>query len=114
MREIEKGLSDEARSKVRFTFISIDPDRDTPERLAEYREENELDPARWSFLTGDAGSIQELAVVLGIQYRKVSETDFAHSNVITILNDKGEVIHRQDGLGGDSKPTVAAIEAISQ
>lgn len=114
MREIEKGLSEEARRKARFTFISIDPDRDTPERLAEYREENELDPARWNFLTGDAGTVQELAVVLGIQYRKVSDTDFAHSNVITILNDLGEVIHRQEGLAGDPKPTVAAINAAAQ
>lgn len=114
MREIESGLSGEARGKTRFTFISIDPDRDTPEQLARYREENELDPARWNFLTGDSGSVQELAVVLGIQYRKVSDTDFAHSNVITVLNDKGEVIYRQEGLAGDPKPTVEAIVAAAQ
>ena len=109
MRLIEKGLPDAIRQQTGFTFVSIDPETDTPERLAEYRKENKIDPDRWTLLTAETPSVQELAVVLGIQYRKTSEKDFAHSNVITVLNEKGEVIHRQEGLAADPTATIKAI-----
>jgi len=113
MRLIESGLPQEIAAQTGFTFISIDPETDTPARLAEYRKENHLDSARWTVLTGDAESVQELAVVLGIQYRKVGEKDFAHSNLITILDANGEVIHRQKGLEADPQDTIKAIVAAS-
>lgn len=111
MREIEQKLPEEVRAKTYFTFISIDPETDTPARLAEYFKENKLTSQRWTALRGETDSIQELAVVLGVQYRKSSEKDFAHSNVITVLNSNGEIVHRQEGLGADSGPTVKAITA---
>ena len=113
MRLIESGLPEEIAAQTGFTFISIDPETDTPARLTEYRKENHLDSARWTVLTGDAGSVQELAVVLGIQYRKVGGKDFAHSNLITILDANGEVIHRQKGLAADPQDTIKAIVAAS-
>jgi len=111
MRSIEGKLSPELREKVRFTFISIDPEADTPARLAEYRSENKIDPERWTLLTGATDSVQELAVVMGVQYRKIGEIDFAHSNIISVLNSKGEIVHRQEGLSADSAETLKAIAA---
>ncbi len=37
---------------VRFVSISVDPERDTPERLREYAQQLGADPNRWRFLTG--------------------------------------------------------------
>lgn len=111
MRLIEKGLPEDVRKNTGFTFISIDPEADTPERLAEYRKENRIDPGRWTLLTAPTPSVQELAVVLGIQYRKTSDKDFAHSNIITVLNKDGEIIHRQKGLAADPAETIKAITA---
>ena len=109
MRLIESGLPKDIAAKTGFTFISIDPETDTPARLAEYQSENKIDPSRWTLLTGETSSVQELAVVLGIQYRKVDAKDFAHSNLITVLNAKGEIIHRQEGLAADPAATIKAI-----
>jgi protein SCO1/2 len=39
--------------------ISVDPERDTPERLAEYGARYGANPIRWSFLTGPVDAIQE-------------------------------------------------------
>jgi len=114
MEAIDKKLPKNVRENIHFTFISIDPERDTPARLAEYRKEKEITSARWSVLTGDASSVQELAVVLGFKYRKTSATDFAHSNIITVLNKKGEIIHREQGLGIDPKETVKVITQASK
>lgn len=114
MRLIESGLPKDIAAKTGFTFISIDPKTDTPTRLTEYQEENKIDPARWTLLTGETPSVQELAVVLGIQYRKIDNKDFAHSNLITILNPQGEIIHRQQGLAADPAETIKAIIEASR
>ncbi|MCB9837974.1 MAG: SCO family protein [Phycisphaeraceae bacterium] len=37
---------------ARFVFVSVDPAHDTPKRLAEYAQENGVDPTRWTLLTG--------------------------------------------------------------
>ena len=112
MREIETKLPQDLRNKTHFTFISIDPETDTPARLAEYRKENNIISNRWTVLTGEAAFVQELAVVLGVQYRKTTPKDFAHSNIITVLNPNGEIVHRQEGLGADSAATIKAITTL--
>lgn len=49
-----KDLADRlAGTPVRFLSFSLDPERDTPERLRAYGEANGADFARWRFLTGD-------------------------------------------------------------
>jgi len=42
--------------------ISVDPDRDTPERLAAYGARYGANPLAWSFLTGPADAIEAAAV----------------------------------------------------
>jgi protein SCO1/2 len=113
MLTIERELDPEIRARVGFVFVSIDPDRDTPERLAEYTIENNIEDKDWTLLTGDEGGAQELAVLLGIQYRKVNDTDFAHSNLIIVLNKEGEIIHRQSGLSMDPTATILSINQIA-
>ncbi|MCF6311145.1 MAG: SCO family protein [Verrucomicrobiales bacterium] len=110
---IEKGLSEENRAKTHFAFFSIDPEIDTPARLSEYRKENNIPTDRWKLLTSDQSSVQELSVVLGLKYRKVDKSDFAHSNLIIALNEKGEIIHRQEGLSADPAETIAAIIKVN-
>lgn len=114
MRMIEAGLPKEISEKTGFAFFSIDPETDSPSRLAEYGKENHLDPGQWTLLTSEVSSVQELAVVLGIQYRRVDSKDFAHSNLITVLNQKGEVIYRQEGLAADPAETIKAIIKASK
>jgi cytochrome oxidase Cu insertion factor (SCO1/SenC/PrrC family) len=41
--------------------ISVDPERDTPERLREYAKLTGAKPGRWYFLTGETDTIVELA-----------------------------------------------------
>ena len=113
MRIIESALTPETRAKTGFVFFSIDPETDTPARLAQYRKEKKIPADRWTLLTADDDTVQELAVLLGLKYRKVGNAQFAHSNLIIVLNQKGEIIHRQEGLSADPKATIKAIETVS-
>jgi cytochrome oxidase Cu insertion factor (SCO1/SenC/PrrC family) len=45
---------------VRMVSFSVDPERDTVERLAEYSEAYSADPERWLFLTGEKQAIRQL------------------------------------------------------
>ncbi|NIP83266.1 MAG: hypothetical protein GWM90_30185 [Gemmatimonadetes bacterium] len=110
MKRIEGELADGAED-VGFVIVSIDPERDTPARLAEFAEGSRLDPGRWTLLTADEGDILELAALLGVRYRRTGPGEWVHSNLITVLDPDGVVVHRQLGLGADPTATLAAIRA---
>lgn len=112
MKRIEASLTDEALDRVGFVLVTIDPERDTPEQLANFANAVRLDPERWTLFTAPDNTILELAALLGVQYRRISETDFSHTNVITVLDQEGEIAHRQEGLGADPEATLQAIDRL--
>jgi protein SCO1/2 len=59
MTKLQKDLSEE--KDVRFVSITVDPERDTPEVLAEYAKRYGADTEKWFFLTGEKESIYRLA-----------------------------------------------------
>jgi protein SCO1/2 len=112
LRKIEKKLSAKARQKVRFAVFSFDSERDTPEKLKTYHQKHKLDGSRWTFYHGDEKSVRELAALLGIQFKKIEGGDFDHSNVISVLDSEGVVVHQQLGSGQSPKQTVAVLEKM--
>jgi len=110
MRAIETALPVALRDGVDFLLVSFDTERDTPAVLRAYRKKTKLAPAHWTLLRGGTDDVRELAALLGINYQRVARGQFAHSNVITVLNPEGEVAFQQAGLNKDSKETIAAIE----
>lgn len=109
MKAIEKGLSDEQRRGVHFVLASIDPERDTVERLSAFAKQASLDASHWTLLRAEAGTVRELAAVLGVKYRPEPPSDFAHSNLLTVLDADGVIVHRQEGLGSDPKDSISAL-----
>lgn len=95
-----------------LVLVSIDPERDTPGRLREFATGSGLGE-RWTLLSGDDGALMELAAVLGVRYRRVSDTEFMHSNLITILDPAGNIAYRQEGIGATAG-TIAALRALPQ
>ncbi len=106
---IERALTEDEREQVAFVFVSIDPERDTPEKLKAFLGNYHVDQERWSALRGSEDDILELSVALGNRFRKLENSDFAHSNLITLLSPSGEIVHGQEGLGTDPVGTLAAL-----
>ena len=109
MRRIEAALPESARTNVSFVLVSFDSERDTPEVLAAYHRDHGL-AGNWTLLRGGSDDVLELGALLGVKYKKDSRGQFAHSNVITVLNAGGEIIHQQVGLNGGVADTVKALE----
>tara|TARA_B110000902_G_scaffold96015_1_gene113551 strand:- start:3320 stop:3931 length:612 start_codon:yes stop_codon:yes gene_type:complete len=109
MRNIEAQIPKSNLEDLRFVLVSIDPKNDTPKRLKEFALENKMDAEQWVFLQGTESGVREFANVLAVKYKEISPLDFSHSNIISVFNKGGELIHQQEGLGVDNKETIQTI-----
>jgi protein SCO1/2 len=63
-------------------------------------------------LHGKEEDVQELAAVLGFRYRKMESGDFAHSNIFTVLDQKGQMRHQQQELFSGRPQTVDVMRSL--
>jgi len=111
LKRVEGALAPEQRDGVGFVLVSLDPERDTPGRLAAWAAQTRLDPARWTLLAGDDDAVRELAASLDVRYQPQPDGELAHTNALTVLDRAGGIAHRQPGLG-ESDATVGALRAL--
>lgn len=109
LKRINAALTPVQRAKIGFTMISFDTEHDMPAALAEYRRAWDLPTDNWTLLNGNPDDVLELAALLGVKYQQEANGQFAHSNVITVLNARGEIIHQQTGLNEDVDETVQTL-----
>ena len=113
LKRIVAALPENARTNVGVLLVSFDSARDTPKKLADFRERMELPVEGWTLLRGDAEDVRELAALLGVNYRKEARGQFAHSNKISLLNAKGDVAFQQSGLNIPTAEMVKRIAALA-
>ena len=110
LKKIEAALPEPLRSRTRFVLVTFDAERDTPAALRLYRQRQDLDPRRWTLLRGQPDDVQELAALLGVRYKQDARGQFAHSNLITVLDAEGEIVHQLSGMKQDIPSAIKAIE----
>jgi protein SCO1/2 len=98
--------------RLRVAVATFDPERDTAERLRALRTERDMDAARWKLLRGDEDGTRDLAMSLGIQYRKLPDGEFAHSALIVLLDGEGHVVERHEGLGRPLDAVIARARTL--
>jgi protein SCO1/2 len=109
LKRIEAALPQDLRGKVGFTLITFDSDHDSPRVLAAFRNKHELG-GNWTLLRGEPDDVLEIAALLGVKFKKDARGQFAHSNIISVLNSEGEIVYQEIGLNRDSTPTVQAVQ----
>jgi protein SCO1/2 len=109
MQNIERQIPEDKRGDVRYLLVSIDPVNDTPEKLKEFAIKNQMDGEQWTFLQGDEQSVREFANVLAVQYKEIEPMNFSHSNIITVFDKNGVMLHQQEGLAVDNQETIETI-----
>lgn len=81
------GLQEEFKDDdVRFLSVTVDPAKDTPERLATYAKDFGADADKWLFLTAPLGETQELGRSL-----HVSVAGEAHTDELVIVDRTGTI-----------------------
>jgi protein SCO1/2 len=114
MKAVDKALPRGVREKVDFLLVSIDPERDTPEALRAFRLKHELPTERWTLLRGSPEATRQLAARIGFNYQPGSPTQFAHSLLISIVNESGEIVFQQVGVGRPKEDAVAALLRLTR
>lgn len=112
LQSIEKDFSKINFNSLKFTLASFDVANDRPESLRKYQALRKLDSSKWKMLAAESEEdARQLAVVLGISYKNIGEGDFSHSNVITLVDPKGEILASISSLNSSSEPLTKALEA---
>jgi|KBSSwiStaDraftv2_1062776.scaffolds.fasta_scaffold264064_1 protein SCO1/2 len=109
LQRIEAALPEGTRARVGFTLVTLDSERDTPEALRQFRLGRKLAAERWTLLHGSPADTLELAALLGVKFKREASGQFAHSNLITVLSEQGEIVHQLAGLNQDVGGTVRSI-----
>lgn len=97
MRQVMQGLDDEQRRRVVPVLISVDPERDTIERLTEY-----VGYFGDDFIgaTGSQEQLEELAARYGVVWRRVETPESAmeytvdHSSSLYLVDREGTIRQR--------------------
>lgn len=112
LQRLRAALPADVREKTRFVLVTFDTARDTTAVLAAYRAKVSLD-AGWTLLRGEATDVQDLAMLLGVKYKQDARGQFAHSNLLTVLNLDGEIAHQHPGLQGDISEAAKAVVGVA-
>ena len=83
-------------ARVQPIFVSVDPQRDTPQALREYVENFD---ARILPLSGNAEQLVRAAGSIGVVFYKVpgptpDEYTFAHNAIVTLVGPEGGIVTR--------------------
>lgn len=97
LKDILNEVPADDRRAVGVVLVSIDPEHDTPEALQAYGMMHGLDELQWTLLRSADSNVRELAAALGVRYKRQAGGDFAHSNAIVLLDERGEIAARRDG-----------------
>ncbi len=105
----ESKLSPEQRADLRVLTISIDPERDTPEKMLETMERHSVEASRWSMVRPQPGDLRTIAGVFGVKYKQLPNGEFNHTTRIILLDREGTQIASTGQLG---RHDVVFLEAV--
>lgn len=114
LQAIEQKLPPDIRAKTRILMVSMDPERDSPAALTALATKHGMDLKRWTLSAGPDEQVRELAAVLGIKYRRLSDGNFNHTSLITLLGPQGEPLERIEGAMQPSDALIVRLKSLLQ
>lgn len=91
--------------------ISLDPEYDTPARLAEYAARLKPDPARWTFATGALAEIETFSRSCGLEVARDGALP-AHNLRTVVIGPDGRVSRTFTGNGWKPGELVAEMQKV--
>lgn len=96
-----KAVGEQGPSDATYILISFDPERDTPEVLANYAAAFDMDPSRFRFLTGQPEQVrrvlERMTVRVATSFESTTEAGdrvyfLSHSDKILLLDERLELV----------------------
>jgi len=87
---LQNKVEEEYPEKIRFLYITIDADNDTPETLKQYAQKKGINLERSDLLTGDPKEIKSIAMEqFYFAYERQTEKEFGHQMISYLINKDG-------------------------
>ena len=86
--------TDNYKKHIQFLSFSIDPKKDTPSKLTEFKHRNGISAKNWTFLTGDESTTHTLGIKHFLTFAgrdSLSAGGYAHSGSFTLVDKAGYV-----------------------
>jgi protein SCO1/2 len=117
LKKIQDALSDE--EDFRIVTITVDPERDTPERLIEFAKEHGANLEKWLFLRGDKKYVFDLSTEgFKLSAYEVPSSEpggqsgFVHSERFMLVDKQGLI--QESFRGTQSSETTKLIDSANQ
>ena len=94
-------VGDRTNKQVHFISFSIDPERDSVQRLKYWADKYQIDPEQWWLLTGDKKVIYDMVIEemkVGLVDGKGIDTNFIHSDRFVLIDSNRHVRGYYSGL----------------
>ncbi len=109
VKNVVKALpADEQKMDV--VLFSIDAESETQKSLAEFSKSKKL-PEHWTVARASAKDVTTLAAVLGVNFKRLPDGEYVHSNSIFYIDANGKLAAQQDGLNKLDPDFVKSIKA---
>jgi cytochrome oxidase Cu insertion factor (SCO1/SenC/PrrC family) len=89
------ALTQEQRRDLTIVGITLDPENDTTERLADMAQGQEVTAPLFNFVTGEPAKVERVLDLLAVQRQRDPETGVIdHSNLFILVDRLGRVAYR--------------------
>ena len=116
LAQVQHRLSPALTRRVQFVSLTVDPDKDTPERLKSFASANGADLNSWSFVraSGPATTAltKELAVFSGPLQAQAAPV--GHGTSVYLFDGRGRLMQRYAGSPLDVARLAREIEQLDQ
>ena len=109
MQAIESALPANERQNVGFVLVSLTPGSDTPEIMKAFAEKRKLNLNNWVLLTGTESEVRSLGMLLNVKYQATADNEVNHSNLFTVLDERGEILFQDIGVISNADKAVEKI-----
>jgi protein SCO1 len=93
---LQKRFQKELGRDLVLLTVTFDPERDTPEVLAEYASQWKADPKTWHFLTGAVPDVRKVCAMFGVEFFP-DEGLLNHSLRTVVLDRRGVIVASIEG-----------------
>ena len=114
MRRVQRGLSDQARSRIQFLSVTIDPENDDAAALSAYAKKHGVDRSDWAFLTGSAEEVEATRRAYHIGVTDAEQGGLDHSLRSYVIDDRGYLVNRYRSESFDSDAVIERLEVLAQ
>jgi protein SCO1 len=131
MKEVQRSIQEmkngESRFSVKIVSFSVDPERDTPDKLLAYSQRFESDPKIWVFLTGPLDQVTQTVVqgfkiamgkvtsdALPKKYGEEEIFEVVHGEKFVLIDDQGRIRGYYDSDSSGIKKILIDMQSLAE